>query len=95
MACGIFRGAQSRRRVQRAANFFIWIRHNPLKSPNSAKGIQGNPKLGGERGAYGTEKLQSPTPNHTLSYLCFIHRHFPLQLFFEQHWCSPYSAARK
>jgi hypothetical protein len=24
-------------------NFFIWIRHNPLKSPESAKGIQGNP----------------------------------------------------
>src|SRR5580704_6909410 len=22
---------------------FIWIRRNPLKSPNSAKGIQGNP----------------------------------------------------
>src|SRR5580704_1807710 len=44
MACGIFRGAQSRRRVQRAANFFIWIRHNPLKSPDSTKGIQGNPR---------------------------------------------------
>jgi hypothetical protein len=24
---------------------FIWIRHNPLKSPDSAKGIQGNPSL--------------------------------------------------
>jgi hypothetical protein len=23
--------------------FFIWIRYNPLKSPNSAKEIQGNP----------------------------------------------------
>jgi hypothetical protein len=23
-------------------SFFIWIRHNPLKSPESAKGIQGN-----------------------------------------------------
>jgi hypothetical protein len=23
-------------------SFFIWIRCNPLKSPNSAKGIQGN-----------------------------------------------------
>src|SRR3984957_2720633 len=44
MACGIFRGAQSPRRVQRAANFFIWIRHNPLKSPDSTKGIQGNPR---------------------------------------------------
>jgi hypothetical protein len=26
-------------------NFFIWIRRNPLKSPDSAKGIQGNPSL--------------------------------------------------
>jgi hypothetical protein len=25
--------------------FFIWIRCNPLKRPNSAKGIQGNPSL--------------------------------------------------
>jgi hypothetical protein len=25
--------------------FFIWIHCNPLKSPNSAKGIQGNPSL--------------------------------------------------
>jgi hypothetical protein len=25
-----------------AKNFFIWIRCNPLKSPESAKGIQGN-----------------------------------------------------
>jgi hypothetical protein len=25
--------------------FFIWIRCNPLKSPDSAKGIQGNPSL--------------------------------------------------
>jgi hypothetical protein len=28
-----------------AANFFIWIRRNPLKSPDSAKGIQGNASL--------------------------------------------------
>jgi hypothetical protein len=26
-------------------DFFIWIRYNPLKRPNSAKGIQGNPSL--------------------------------------------------
>jgi hypothetical protein len=25
--------------------FFIWIRRNPLKSPDSAKGIQGNPSF--------------------------------------------------
>jgi hypothetical protein len=25
-----------------SAKFFIWIRCNPLKSPDSAKGIQGN-----------------------------------------------------
>jgi hypothetical protein len=25
-----------------AEDFFIWIRRNPLKSPESAKGIQGN-----------------------------------------------------
>jgi hypothetical protein len=24
---------------------FIWIRRNPLKSPDSTKGIQGNPSL--------------------------------------------------
>jgi hypothetical protein len=29
----------------RAKEFFIWIRCNPLKSPDSAKGIQGNPSL--------------------------------------------------
>jgi hypothetical protein len=28
-----------------AEEFFIWIRHNPLKSPESAKGIQGNPSF--------------------------------------------------
>jgi hypothetical protein len=26
-------------------DFFIWIRRNPLKSPDSTKGIQGNPSL--------------------------------------------------
>ena len=26
-------------------DFFIWIRRNPLKSPDSAKGIQGNPSF--------------------------------------------------
>jgi hypothetical protein len=26
-------------------NFFIWNRRNPLKSPDSAKGIQGNPSF--------------------------------------------------
>jgi hypothetical protein len=26
-------------------NFFAWIRRKPLKSPESAKGIQGNPSL--------------------------------------------------
>jgi hypothetical protein len=25
-------------------NFFIWIRRNPLKNPDSTKGIQGNPR---------------------------------------------------
>jgi hypothetical protein len=42
----------SRRRLQafgaglkEGKNFFIWIRRNPLKSPESAKGIQGNPSL--------------------------------------------------
>ena len=29
-------------------DFFIWIRRNPLKSPGSTKGIQGNPSLWGE-----------------------------------------------
>jgi hypothetical protein len=32
-------------RVAAEENFFIWIRCNPLKSPDSAKGIQGNPSL--------------------------------------------------
>ena len=38
-------GAQPERRVERAPDFFIWIRRNPLKSPNSAKGIQGNARI--------------------------------------------------
>jgi hypothetical protein len=29
----------------RAGDFFVWIRRNPLKSPNSAKRIQGNASL--------------------------------------------------
>ena len=36
---------QPERVSERAGNFFIWIRRNPLKSPESAKGIQGNPSL--------------------------------------------------
>jgi hypothetical protein len=28
--------------LKEGKNFFIWIRRNPLKSPESAKGIQGN-----------------------------------------------------
>jgi hypothetical protein len=32
-------------RVQSEKKFFIWIRHNPLKSPDSAKGIQGNARI--------------------------------------------------
>jgi hypothetical protein len=28
-----------------AGEFFPWIRRNPLKSPESAKGIQGNPSF--------------------------------------------------
>ena len=26
-------------------DFFIWIRRNPLKSPDSAEEIQGNPRI--------------------------------------------------
>jgi hypothetical protein len=29
----------------RGKDFFIWIRRNPLISPDSAKGIQGNPSF--------------------------------------------------
>ena len=32
-------------RAETRKNFFIWIPRNPLKSPESAKGIQGNPSL--------------------------------------------------
>jgi hypothetical protein len=47
------RGAQEREsrfvifppQCDRGKGFFVWIRCNPLKSPNSAKGIQGNPSL--------------------------------------------------
>jgi hypothetical protein len=40
-----FAFAQPETRVERQEDFFIWIRHNPLKSPNSAKGIQGIPSF--------------------------------------------------
>jgi hypothetical protein len=36
--------AQPERRVERSEDFFIWILCNPLKSPESAKGMQGNPR---------------------------------------------------
>jgi hypothetical protein len=39
---GSRRFAQPKTRVARGTDFFIWIRCNPLKSPDSAKGIQGN-----------------------------------------------------
>jgi hypothetical protein len=38
-------GSPGKRRGCPAENFFIWIRCNPLKSPDSAKGFQGNPSL--------------------------------------------------
>jgi hypothetical protein len=44
MTSGILSGAQSGRRVQLATIFLLWIPRNPLKSPESAKGIQGNPR---------------------------------------------------
>jgi hypothetical protein len=34
-----------RRELKADKIFFIWIRRNPLKSPESAKGIQGNPSF--------------------------------------------------
>jgi hypothetical protein len=34
-------------RAETRRNFFIWIPRNSLKSPESAKEIQGNPSLGG------------------------------------------------
>jgi hypothetical protein len=37
--------AQPQTRVDATAEFFIWIRRNPLKRPESANGIQGNPSL--------------------------------------------------
>jgi hypothetical protein len=36
---------QPEARVARKTDFFIWIRRNPLKSPDSAEGIQGNPSF--------------------------------------------------
>jgi hypothetical protein len=38
-------GAQPERRVGIGKDFFIWIRCNPLKSPDSDEGIQGNPSI--------------------------------------------------
>jgi hypothetical protein len=35
--------SQSRHVLLQAGNFFLWNRHNPLKSPDSDEGIQGNP----------------------------------------------------
>jgi hypothetical protein len=32
-----------KRQLGQGKKFFIWIRSNPLKSPDSAKGIRGNP----------------------------------------------------
>jgi hypothetical protein len=31
--------------VEKAPDFFIWIRRNPLKSPDSAKEMQGNARI--------------------------------------------------
>jgi hypothetical protein len=47
-ACGrtmraLRRVLQPERVLAAKGNFFIWIRRNPLKTPDSAKGIQGNP----------------------------------------------------
>ena len=44
-AHGLIVPAQPRTRVDATVEFFIWIRRNPLKSPESAKGIQGNPSF--------------------------------------------------
>jgi hypothetical protein len=35
------------RECKAQGDFFIWIRRNPLKNPESAKGIQGNTSFGG------------------------------------------------
>jgi hypothetical protein len=37
--------AQPETGVEGRRDFFIWIRRNPLKSPDSAKGIQGSASL--------------------------------------------------
>jgi hypothetical protein len=37
--------AQPRTRVEAREDFFIWIRRNPLKNPESTKVIQGNPSF--------------------------------------------------
>jgi hypothetical protein len=38
-------GAQPETRIASKKDFSIWIRCNPLKSPESAKGIQETPSL--------------------------------------------------
>jgi hypothetical protein len=45
--------AQPGTRIETEKIFFIWIPRNALKSPKSAKRIQGKPFAGG-KGAYGT-----------------------------------------
>jgi hypothetical protein len=37
--------SQPEARLESREDFFIWIRRNPLKRPESAKGIQGNASL--------------------------------------------------
>jgi hypothetical protein len=39
--------AQPETRVKPEADFFIWIRRNPLKSPDSEKEMKGNESKGG------------------------------------------------
>jgi hypothetical protein len=63
---------QPERVLRRAGENFIWIRRNPLRSPDSAKEKQGNASLGGERGAYGTE-------NHFLITASTLHLLQPTQ----------------
>jgi hypothetical protein len=37
--------ARSAQGTKEGKDFFVWIRRNPLKRPDSAKGIQRNPSL--------------------------------------------------
>jgi hypothetical protein len=50
---GLRRSAHNLGRELKRKIFFIWIPRNALKSPKSAKRIQGKPFAGG-KGAYGT-----------------------------------------